>query len=72
MPFRLYGIPDVLYSIKSEGLPSNFKSQGKAMKNTTKLALNQQTLRNLSSKEVKAFQPTTTVQTKLVTCTCLK
>lgn len=42
------------------------------MKNTTKLALNQQTLRNLSSKEVKAFQPTTTVQTKLVTCTCLK
>jgi hypothetical protein len=40
------------------------------MKNSKKLALSQQTLRNLISTDVKAFQPTTTVLTRLVTCLC--
>jgi hypothetical protein len=53
--------------------PSRFGSHKEIpMKNPTTLALNQQTVRNLSSKEVKAFQPTTTVLTRFVTCTCLK
>ena len=42
------------------------------MKNTRKLALNQQTLRNLTSAGVKALQAATTVRTRpIATCTCI-
>ena len=41
------------------------------MNTRTKLALNQQTLRNLNSTEIFVAQPTTTVLTQFVTCTCL-
>jgi hypothetical protein len=37
-----------------------------------KLALNQETLRNLTAESTETeFAPTTTVQTRFVTCTCL-
>lgn len=43
------------------------------MKNTRKLALNQQTLRNLTSAGVKALQEEARVFTRpIATCTCIQ